>query len=62
VHENPLAALPCGNHGRRPLLAIEDAAIVTSAGLIEWIGPRAELAPVEADRTVDLGGAWVTPG
>ena len=37
--------------------AIEDAAIVTSAGLIEWIGPRAELAPVEADRTVDLGGA-----
>lgn len=42
--------------------AIEDAAIVTSAGLTEWIGPRAELAPVEADRTVDLGGAWVTPG
>ncbi|WJD62364.1 imidazolonepropionase [Pseudomonas kurunegalensis] len=41
---------------------IEDAAIVTSAGLIEWIGPRAELAPVDADRTVDLGGAWVTPG
>jgi len=42
--------------------AIEDAAIVTRAGLIEWIGPRAELAPVDADRTVDLGGAWVTPG
>ncbi|WP_455887902.1 imidazolonepropionase [Pseudomonas rustica] len=42
--------------------AIEDAAIVTSAGLIEWIGPRAELAPIDADRTVDLGGAWVTPG
>ncbi|BAN56950.1 MULTISPECIES: imidazolonepropionase [Pseudomonas] len=42
--------------------AIEDAAIVTSAGLIEWIGPRAELAPVDADRTVDLGGAWITPG
>ncbi|CAI3810650.1 Imidazolonepropionase [Pseudomonas sp. MM221] len=41
---------------------IEDAAIVTSAGLIEWIGPRAELAPVDADRTVDLAGAWVTPG
>jgi imidazolonepropionase (EC 3.5.2.7) len=41
---------------------IEDAAIVTSAGLIEWIGPRAELQPFEADRTVDLGGAWVTPG
>ncbi|MGS7250094.1 imidazolonepropionase [Pseudomonas anuradhapurensis] len=42
--------------------AIEDAAIVTRDGLIEWIGPRAELAPVEAERTVDLGGAWVTPG
>lgn len=41
---------------------IEDAAIVTRAGLIEWIGPRAELQPFEVDRTVDLGGAWVTPG
>ncbi|MFK0092667.1 imidazolonepropionase [Pseudomonas sp. NPDC090592] len=41
---------------------IEDAAIVTSAGLIEWIGPRTELVPIDADRTVDLGGAWVTPG
>lgn len=42
--------------------AIEDAAIITNAGLIEWIGPRAELASVGAERTVDLGGAWVTPG
>ena len=41
---------------------IEDAAIVTSAGLIEWIGPRGEVQPVQADREVDLGGAWVTPG
>ncbi|MBK4994758.1 imidazolonepropionase [Pseudomonas sp. S37] len=41
---------------------IENAAIVTNAGLIEWIGPRAELAPVDAERSVDLGGAWVTPG
>ncbi|MEE1887631.1 imidazolonepropionase [Pseudomonas carassii] len=41
---------------------IEDAAIVTSAGLIEWIGPRDDVPPVEADRVVDLGGAWVTPG
>ncbi|MFK3817491.1 imidazolonepropionase [Pseudomonas sp. NPDC089407] len=41
---------------------IEDAAIVTDAGLIEWIGPRAGLAPVDAERSVDLGGAWVTPG
>ncbi|WP_264311239.1 imidazolonepropionase [Pseudomonas putida] len=41
---------------------IEDAAIVTRGGLIEWIGPRSELRSVEADRTVDLGNAWVTPG
>ncbi|RAS25745.1 MULTISPECIES: imidazolonepropionase [unclassified Pseudomonas] len=41
---------------------IEDAAIVTNAGLIEWIGPRTELQPFDVDRTVDLGGAWVTPG
>ncbi|MFJ4382906.1 imidazolonepropionase [Pseudomonas sp. NPDC089408] len=41
---------------------IEDAAIVTNAGLIEWIGPRAGLTPVDAERSVDLGGAWVTPG
>ncbi|MBC3438848.1 imidazolonepropionase [Pseudomonas sp. BW16M2] len=41
---------------------IEDAAIVTSAGLIEWIGPRDDVPPVAADRVVDLDGAWVTPG
>ncbi|MDF9753845.1 imidazolonepropionase [Pseudomonas sp. TE6288] len=41
---------------------IEDAAIITSAGLIEWIGARDEVPPVAADRVVDLGGAWVTPG
>ncbi|PYB82498.1 MULTISPECIES: imidazolonepropionase [Pseudomonas] len=41
---------------------IEDAAIVTSAGLIEWIGTRADMPSVTADRVVDLGGAWVTPG
>ncbi|WP_434728920.1 imidazolonepropionase [Pseudomonas soli] len=41
---------------------IEDAAIVTSAGLIEWIGTRADMPSVTTDRVVDLGGAWVTPG
>ncbi|CAM3655959.1 Imidazolonepropionase [Pseudomonas reidholzensis] len=41
---------------------IEDAAIVTRAGLIDWIGPRGELPALAAERTVDLGGAWVTPG
>jgi imidazolonepropionase len=41
---------------------IEDAAIVSNAGLIEWIGPRAEVPALEIARTVDLNGAWVTPG
>lgn len=41
---------------------IEDAAIVTNAGLIEWIGSKAELPGVDAERVVDLGSAWVTPG
>lgn len=41
---------------------IEDAAIITRAGLIEWIGPRGGLPTVAAERTVDLGGAWLTPG
>ena len=41
---------------------IEDAAIVSNAGLIEWIGPQTDLPPTDAERTVDLGGAWVTPG
>ena len=36
---------------------IEDAAIVTSGGVIEWLGPRSEMRPVEAQRTVDLGNA-----
>ncbi len=41
---------------------LEDAAIITRDGLIEWIGPRSELPAMAAERTVDLGGAWVTPG
>ncbi|MBA1204876.1 imidazolonepropionase [Pseudomonas capeferrum] len=41
---------------------IEEAAIVTRGGLIEWIGPHRALPMTPADRTVDLGGAWVTPG
>ncbi|MBC3412671.1 imidazolonepropionase [Pseudomonas sp. SWRI51] len=41
---------------------IEDAAIVTCAGLIEWIGPREQLPVQAVERSVDLEGAWVTPG
>ncbi|RRV09319.1 imidazolonepropionase [Pseudomonas sp. v388] len=41
---------------------IENAAIVTSGELIHWIGPHGQLADSGFDGTVDLGGAWVTPG
>ncbi|MFJ3074105.1 imidazolonepropionase [Pseudomonas sp. NPDC087029] len=41
---------------------IEDAAIVSNAGLIEWVGPRADLPALDFARTVGLNGAWVTPG
>ncbi|RMR14967.1 imidazolonepropionase [Pseudomonas syringae group genomosp. 3] len=47
-------------HGKYSI--IEDAAIVTSGALIEWIGPQAELLEPEHDNCIDLGGAWVTPG
>ncbi|RMO93390.1 Imidazolonepropionase [Pseudomonas syringae pv. philadelphi] len=47
-------------HGKYSI--IEDAAIVTSGALIEWIGPQAELVEPEHDNCIDLGGAWVTPG
>ncbi|WP_175652849.1 imidazolonepropionase [Pseudomonas sp. Marseille-P9899] len=41
---------------------IEDAAIVTADGRIEWIGPRQALPDPGIEQRVDLGGAWVTPG
>ncbi|MDH4874820.1 imidazolonepropionase [Pseudomonas sp. BN515] len=41
---------------------IEDAVLLTYAGRIEWIGPRAELPSIPYDVEVDLNGAWVTPG
>lgn len=41
---------------------IEDAALVTEGAHIAWIGPRAELPAGDYGETVDLGGAWLTPG
>ncbi|WP_339474942.1 imidazolonepropionase [Pseudomonas sp. RL_5y_Pfl2_69] len=41
---------------------IEDAAIVTRDGYIEWIGPRLQLPTGEYGQTHGLEGAWVTPG
>ncbi|WP_087657257.1 imidazolonepropionase [Caballeronia terrestris] len=41
---------------------IEDAAILTDGGRIEWIGPRGSVPAHAAHELVDLEGAWVTPG
>lgn len=41
---------------------IEEAAIVTRDGRIEWIGPQRDAPAMGVDSTIDLGGAWVTPG
>lgn len=41
---------------------IEDAALLSRGQLIEWIGPRAELPAGEPAETIDLDGAWLTPG
>lgn len=41
---------------------IEQAALVVVDGLIDWIGPQAELPPAEYPNPIDLAGAWVTPG
>ncbi|MBX8536153.1 imidazolonepropionase [Pseudomonas cichorii] len=52
-----IATMAQGNYS-----IIEDAAIVTSGTVIQWIGPQSELPESGFDSTVDLGGAWVTPG
>ena len=41
---------------------IDDAAIVTREGFIEWIGPRQQVPAGEYGHTIGLDGAWVTPG
>ncbi len=41
---------------------IEDAAMVTTGALIEWIGPRSAVPTADYAHVHDLRGAWVTPG
>ncbi|WLH68879.1 imidazolonepropionase [Pseudomonas sp. FP2309] len=41
---------------------IEDAAMVTTGALIEWIGPRSAVPTADYVHVHDLRGAWVTPG
>ncbi|MBX8495348.1 imidazolonepropionase [Pseudomonas cichorii] len=52
-----IATMAQGNYS-----IIEDAAIVTSGAFIQWIGPQSELPEYGFGSSVDLGGAWVTPG
>ncbi|MEX5575091.1 imidazolonepropionase [Pseudomonas lijiangensis] len=52
-----IATMAQGNYS-----IIEDAAIVTSGTVIQWIGPQSQLPDSGFGNTVDLGGAWVTPG
>jgi imidazolonepropionase len=48
--------------GAAPYGAITDAALAVAGGAIAWLGAAAALPPVPAAVTLDLGGAWVTPG
>ncbi|WP_284877611.1 imidazolonepropionase [Brevundimonas sp. MEB006b] len=48
--------------GAVPYGAIQDAAVVVADGRIAWVGPRADLPPVEAAETERLEGRWITPG
>jgi imidazolonepropionase len=42
---------------------IRDAALAVHAGRIVWLGRHADLsAGLQADQTIDGGGAWITPG
>ncbi|WP_312597018.1 imidazolonepropionase [Brevundimonas sp.] len=48
--------------GGAPYGAITDAAVAITDGRIAWVGPRADLPPIDAVRTDRLEGRWVTPG
>ena len=41
---------------------IEDGALLTRGGRIEWVGRESERPPSPPAEVHDLGGAWVTPG
>ncbi len=49
----------------QPYGLIEDAALVVSGGLLQWVGPRSDLAAevlASATQTHDAQGALITPG
>ena len=41
---------------------IEDGALLTRGGRIEWVGRESERTHTAPAEVHDLGGAWVTPG
>ena len=50
---------------KRPYGLIEDAALVVTGGMLQWVGPRNELPPAllaSCTQTHDAKGALVTPG
>ena len=42
--------------------SIENAAMVTDGKHIDWIGLEKDISPLEFEESIDLNGAWVTPG
>lgn len=42
--------------------SIENAAMVTDGKHIDWIGLEKDVPPLEFEESIDLNGAWVTPG
>jgi imidazolonepropionase len=49
-------------HGDDPYGMIPNGAIVIRDGRIASVGPASALSTQSADRVIDLGGRWVTPG
>ena len=45
-----------------PFEMIEDGAIVAKDGVIEWVGPRAQVVRELAATEVDVGGRIICPG
>ncbi len=59
------ASLATMTPGGAPYGTIADGAIAARDGRIAWVGPRSELADAPerlAERAIDAGGAWITPG
>ncbi len=42
--------------------SIENAAMVTDGKHIDWIGLEKDVPQLEFEESIDLNGAWVTPG